>query len=128
MWLKKPESGWPQWEYRSTEEYEDEEKWKGKQAATKITIQTIEETQFSFIYKIWFIDFIQSNASSIISTTDDYLEEFKPDKKERLIKYWIRTLTVLDLFWETWKRKYLQASGNEQGSNRNPKNSIARQQ
>lgn len=77
---------------------------------------------------ICLVDFIQSNASSIISTTDDYLEEFKPDKKERLIKYWIRTLTVLDLFWETWKRKYLQASGNEQGSNRNPKNSIARQQ
>uniref|UniRef100_A0A8R1TKG7 DUF5641 domain-containing protein n=1 Tax=Onchocerca volvulus TaxID=6282 RepID=A0A8R1TKG7_ONCVO len=48
-------------------------------------------------------------ASLIISTTDD-LDEFKPgkpDTKEQLIKYWMGTLKVLDTFWVTWKREYL---------------------
>ncbi|VDO36514.1 unnamed protein product [Onchocerca flexuosa] len=44
------------------------------------------------------VDFIQPNAPLIISTTDD-LDEFnpgKPDMKERLGKYWMGTLKVLD--------------------------------
>uniref|UniRef100_A0A1I7VM44 Integrase catalytic domain-containing protein n=1 Tax=Loa loa TaxID=7209 RepID=A0A1I7VM44_LOALO len=58
------------------------------------------------------IDFIHSSASLIIPTVDDEQDEFKPgnfDTRERIIKYWLGTLKVLDIFWEIWKKDYLMS-------------------
>uniref|UniRef100_A0A1I7VVR1 DUF5641 domain-containing protein n=1 Tax=Loa loa TaxID=7209 RepID=A0A1I7VVR1_LOALO len=56
------------------------------------------------------IDFIHPSVSLIIPTVDDEQDEFKPgnfDTRERIIKYWLGTFKVLDIFWETWERDYL---------------------
>ncbi|VDN05037.1 unnamed protein product, partial [Onchocerca ochengi] len=45
---------------------------------------------------------------TLLAEIEGDLDEFKPgkpDTKERLSKYWMGTLKVLDAFWETWKRE-----------------------
>uniref|UniRef100_A0A8R1XYB1 Integrase catalytic domain-containing protein n=1 Tax=Onchocerca volvulus TaxID=6282 RepID=A0A8R1XYB1_ONCVO len=57
------------------------------------------------------IDFITPNASLVTPLiNDDDQEEFIPHRlnnKEKLIRHWLNTLKVLDIFWETWKNEYL---------------------
>ncbi|VDM94746.1 unnamed protein product, partial [Onchocerca ochengi] len=56
-------------------------------------------------------DFISPNASLVTPfTNNDNQEEFIPHRlnnKEKLIRHWLNTLKVLDIFWETWKNEYL---------------------
>uniref|UniRef100_A0A1I7V5F9 Integrase catalytic domain-containing protein n=1 Tax=Loa loa TaxID=7209 RepID=A0A1I7V5F9_LOALO len=84
--LTGPESGWPQWEYQSTEEFKDEER-----IVAKVASQTIEVAQFSLIDGSRF-----SKWSRLVRTTIWGLKFIKLTTKE------VKRLTSEDFKLAKW--------------------------